>query len=587
MKDGIRGFQGFAALIAALAVAGFASSARAQKFSPVASKSILRAGTVNTVYRTFYEVLGKAGTGDHFGDAIAAGDFNGDGYEDLAVGVPDEDLLCNYYPSGYVPGPTADEGAVNVLYGSAGGLSAEGNQIWDLTTVRFSEGPNAGFSVRLIAGTSHPRFGKTLAVGDLNGDGYDDLAIGATWLQEWDVRRRVNGILTRVYDNFDGAVIVLFGSQAGLQSEARLLFALDVYYGCLGYSWSAGWGNFGNSLAIGDFDANGVDDLAVGAPFVSGCGHGGRVTVFTGIRGFGPHLYWQRTWQQGTYDGANGRIAGAVEVYDRFGTALAAGDFDSDGFEDLAIGVPGEGIGSVTNAGGVNLLYGSTYGLSAAGNQFWSQDSSGVAGVVERADGFGGALAVGDFDSDGRDDLAIGVPGEDVGSTYDAGAVNVLYGSASGLAASGDQIMTRDNPRLGLYVQTGDHYGAALAAGDFNCDGSDDLAVGVPDMWIGGAQRAGAVQVLRGSATGLFYSWIEPWHSVRAGMGSVFQPGAKFGSALAAGDFDGNCQSELAIGVPNHHVGGTVTAAGSVAVLAGRYWGLTRDREWNQNSTSR
>jgi len=100
-------------------------------------------------------------------------------------------------------------------------------------------------------------------------------------------------------------------------------------------------------------------------------------------------------------------------------------DFNGDGFGDLAVGVPGEDIGSISNAGGVNVLYGSSSGLAAAGNQFWSQNSKGVIGVAETGDAFGTVVATGDFNDDGYSDLAIGAPLESVGSATDAGGVNV------------------------------------------------------------------------------------------------------------------------------------------------------------------
>ena len=96
--------------------------------------------------------------------------------------------------------------------------------------------------------------------------------------------------------------------------------------------------------------------------------------------------------------------------------AARAQDFNGDGFADLAIGVPGESVGSVTGAGAVNVIYGSSIGLTATGNQFWTQDKLGIGNSAEPFDRFGDSLAWGDFNGDGFSDLAIGVPYEDVGS---------------------------------------------------------------------------------------------------------------------------------------------------------------------------
>ena len=168
-----------------------------------------------------------------------------------------------------------------------------------------------------------------------------------------------------------------------------------------------------------------------------------------------------------------------------FGDALATGDFNSDHFDDLAVGVPGED----SAAGAVNVLLGGPDGLSALGNQIWAQGSDGIAGEAKGGDFFGQALAAGYFNSDGFEDLAIGVSGEDKG-----GAVNVIYGDPGGLAALGNQIWNRDSD--GIAVVEGGSFGRALAAGNFNNDGFEDLAIGVP----GEMAKAGAVNVLYGAA---------------------------------------------------------------------------------------
>src|SRR5215217_7943591 len=98
-------------------------------------------------------------------------------------------------------------------------------------------------------------------------------------------------------------------------------------------------------------------------------------------------------------------------------------DFDNDGFDDLAVGVPREGVGTADLAGAVNILAGSPTGLSGAGSQQFVQGSGGVPDAAEPLDLFGNALAAGDFNNDGFIDLAIGVPGEDIGTIAEAGAV--------------------------------------------------------------------------------------------------------------------------------------------------------------------
>ena len=136
-----------------------------------------------------------------------------------------------------------------------------------------------------------------------------------------------------------------------------------------------------------------------------------------------------------------GWTGGTPQTFDLFAKALAAGDFNDDGYDDLAVGVPGEEV-NVANAGVVCVLYGSAAGLASAGQQWWSQNSVDVPGVAEAGDRLGESLATGDFDGDGFDDLAIGVPDEEVSGQRFAGAVNVLYGSSNGLSGSGSDRWT-------------------------------------------------------------------------------------------------------------------------------------------------
>src|SRR5919198_518120 len=126
-------------------------------------------------------------------------------------------------------------------------------------------------------------------------------------------------------------------------------------------------------------------------------------------------------------------LVGSVLVLPVFSPPAVAAprltDFNGDGFADLAVGVPGEDLAGNTFAGAVNVLYGSSTGLTATGNQFWTQDSTGVAGSAETRDDFGFSLAAANFGKSSQADLAVGVPGEDLAGNTFAGAVNVLYGS--------------------------------------------------------------------------------------------------------------------------------------------------------------
>src|SRR5688572_18794022 len=137
------------------------------------------------------------------------------------------------------------------------------------------------------------------------------------------------------------------------------------------------------------------------------------------------------------------------------------------------------------DAGAVTVLYGSPTGLQATGtggpdDQCWTQNSNGVIGDAEAFDRFSKFLASGDFNGDLLDDLAVGVPFENVGGIDGAGAVNVLYGSPTGLQATGtggpdDQFWNQDSTGVIGAAEAFDSFGNSLASGDFNGDLRDDL----------------------------------------------------------------------------------------------------------------
>ena len=422
-------------------------------------------------------VPGNAEVDDGFGFALATGDFNGDTFADLAVGAPGEGV-----------GTAGAAGAVNVLYGSATGLSGTGSQLF----TQVGGAAEAG-----------DEFGASLAAGDFNSDTFADLAAGAPR----------EGLLS---NNQHGAFSVLPGSANGLTGTGGQLFT----QGTPGVPGNFEVGDeFGSALASGDFNGDTFADVAAGTPFeeVGGAADAGAVNVLygsaTGLTGTGSQLFTQ--------------VGGAVEAGDEFGAALATGDFNSDTFADLAAGAPFENVGSTPDAGAVSVLPGSAGGLTVVGGQLFTQ----VGGAVEPVDGFGFALATGDFNSDTFADLAAGAPFERVGSTPDAGAVSVLPGSAGGLTVVGGQLFTP----VGA-VETGDVFGFALATGDFNSDTFADLAAGAPFENVGSTPDAGAVSVLPGSAGGLTVVGGQVFTQDSPGVPGSAQEFDIFGFTLATGD---------------------------------------------------
>jgi hypothetical protein len=318
---------------------------------------------------------------------------------------------------------------------------------------------------------------------------------------------------------------------------------------------------FGFSVASGDFDGDGIMDLAVGIPFDNN--ERGTVNVFRGSD-TGISESDVQKWTKG----ASG-IGGTDVPGDRFGYSLVAGDFNGDNVADLAIGVPGDNTAGV-HAGSSIVLYGSKgTGLVSFGSQLWSQGIGGVPGAAGAGDLFGASLAAGDFNGDNVADLAIGVPGDNTAGVH-AGSSIVLYGSkGTGLVSFGSQLWSRkSNSNLGNPAE-GDRFGQSLSAGDFDGNGYDDLAIGVPGANVGDTAGAGAVIVFYGTETGLSTLRNQLWDQNGLDNSGGAEAGDAFGSALAAGDFNGDGVADLAIGVPGEDIVAVVNA-GSVNVLYGR-----------------
>ncbi len=320
----------------------------------------------------------------------AAASDTRDPFADLVVGAPGENLYDSTFDY-------EDAGIVHVIYGFPYGLGAQDNETWD-QDMDFSQD-------KVEQGDG---FGHALASGDFNGDGRFDLAIGAPF----------EDIGTGPSEKRSaGAVHVIYGSSSGGFTSANNQFWHQNSTDVLGTAEE--FDNFGRELAVGNFNGDDYDDLAIGVPFEDfeygpTLENGGSVIVLYGSAG-GLHptaVLNNQMWHQDSDDGV--KIADDIEAYDVFGSALASGDFDNDDYDDLAVSAVGEDSFSKENIGVVHILYGTADGLTATRNQQWEQYDWGRGAESEDDDYFGKALAAGKFDGDPYDDLAIGVPDEDI-----------------------------------------------------------------------------------------------------------------------------------------------------------------------------
>ncbi len=482
--------------------------------------TIANAGSLNVIYgskttglsptaaradQTFSQdspnIEGAAEWGDYFGYSSTSGDFNGDWYTDLAIGVPREDI-----------GTVVDGGAVNVIYGSSSGLSAttqRTDQTWSKQSVNI-EGDIESCQF----------FGFSLANGDFNGDEIDDLAVGAP-SNLVDCGGDDNSLFFSDGVSGMSTVSIIYGSPSGLsatQIPDLLLtpqdFPIEGRSAGIGAAES-GLG-FGGSLAVGDFNNDAYDDLAIGFPGAfdpddESNEEAGAVEIIYGTsNGLSLNSVQHLTEDDIGFDST-------INV--DFGAVLASGDFDADSNDDLAIGAfkedAGFGTASATYGGNVYVIYGSPSGLDPLSAndppQIWNQNRPQVEGDVEEFDYFGYSLAVGRFDSDGYSDLAIGVPYEDLGSFENAGGVNVLYGSSGGLRAiiatdgtgRADQFWEQNSANVTDSAEMGDRMGLWVRSDDFNGDGKYDLAISAPNEDLGTVTDAGIVHIIYGSNGGL------------------------------------------------------------------------------------
>ncbi|MFT4541168.1 MAG: hypothetical protein ACI841_004418 [Planctomycetota bacterium] len=492
-----------------------------------------------------------SGASAQFGGSVScAGDVNGDGYDDLLVGAPT-------YDNGQL-----NEGAAHLFYGSANGLASI---------------PAWSFEANI----AEARLGTSVArAGDVNGDGYDDLIIGAPMIS--------------FGQNSEGAVFVFHGSATGPRNLPDSFSEGNQAFSMYGLSVSG----------AGDTNADGYDDVLIGAPFYDGGQlDEGRASLFLGSStGLGTSAAWT----------AEANFPGALVGH----SVTGVGDVNGDGYADVGFGAPNwsspqvnEGIAavylggpngpdsvptwsvesnatnatfgySIATAGDVNgdgyadvLVGAPQFPRATAGEGFFRLYLGSSAGLSpahefemfsDQVDSsFGCSVAsAGDVNGDGFGDVLVGARLFDDGQ-IDEGKVFLFFGRSRGLAASASLTLAID--------QEGAAFGTSVnGAGDVNGDGFSDVIIGAPDF-DGGQNDEGRAFVFHGSPSGM--SPVPDW------IGEANQELAGFGGAVdGAGDVNGDGYADVIISAPSYDSGHV--NEGKTFVYHGSSTGLLSTPEW-------
>ncbi|WP_078955855.1 FG-GAP-like repeat-containing protein [Streptomyces sp. NRRL B-1140] len=402
-------------------------------------------------------------------------DFNGDGYQDLAVAAS----------RGKVDGQ-AQAGYVAVVYGSAKGLDLTHKQVISQNTPGI---PGAA--------ETNDDYGDGLAAGDLDGDSYADLVVGAPGETVGEVA-------------YAGTLAVLWGGKQGLSGGTAVATGteedrVDPETPALGDFNGDGQLDLatGNRLLYGPFDRTKgaaksqtlaleseyfTDDVAAGD-----VDHDGITDLVALIHDRSDddmhdpdYKHRRAVFLRGTRDGlsAPAPVNNPDGTRMRGGESLGVGDVDKDGYADLVIGRPNDGYGEVDlddpllKGGQIGVVHGSAQGPDTSRTTIITQDTPGVPGSPEWSDGFGGSISVGDVNADGYADVSTGSASEDLGEVYAAGQVTLLRGGKKGLTGDGAYSISQNTENVPGTAEQNDFFGADTNLLDVNDDGRAELFAG-------------------------------------------------------------------------------------------------------------
>ena len=456
--------------------------------------------------------------------------------------------------------------AASVLGASLGLLSPGVHaQSADSLNVSDFRGIN-GFAINQAQiGAQPARLNSGLALGDINGDGYNDILIGAD---------RNLAPQTSV-DRDVGEAYVVFGSSDGFDSVIEIS---DLGSGTAGFVLAGVSGetdNTGNAVASGDINGDSIDDIIVSAPLASP--YGMAYVVFGQNEAFPDTLEFETLAASPSASGF--KIAGPPGGSTYFGRALGVGDIDGDGIDDVLAGSPSFSPSGYTSfkSGQASVVFGQNEAFPD------TMHTSGLDG----SDGFhffgtadyqlvGFSISSGDINGDGVEDLIVG--GRDESGSYyggeyyyaTRGRVYVLFGGNSFPGSI-------DSPEIGgnngFFVEADrlyDYIGASVSSADINGDGTDDIIAGssVSDTY---SSTPGAVYVIFGfddtSVSQFELSTLDGSNGFVLSQPETALGGIQLGSAVTTGDIDGDSRDEIIVAAPDANAFFSLNDKGAVYVF--------------------
>jgi len=501
---------------------------------------------------------------DYAGSAVAGvGDVNGDGIDDFIIGAHKLDA-----------GGLSFTGECYVVFGRATGFPP----IFPLAQLFPGAGGDGSNGFVLEAGREVS--GRSVdGAGDVNGDGIDDIIIGAPYLNA--VQQSVGGAYV-VFGRRDGfpAVLRLESLSPGGGGDGSEGFVIlgDNQYDNAGRS----------ARRAGDVNGDGMGDLVIGAPgaYANGNAIAGRTyVVFGRASGFPAAFDLQRLLPGNGGNGTVGFVVKGVDRSDYSGVpADGAGDVNGDGVDDLVIAAKGASPFGKTSAGQGYVLFGRTTAFPAVmdlKSLFSGGGGDGSRGfVLNGAHAFDASLGMsisgaGDLNDDGIGDVVIGFPGAKPHGKENAGRTFVVFGRSSLFPPTFElgrllEIAGGDGSEGFVLNGIDAHDGSGVAvtrAGDFNHDGIDDLVIGAPGASPGNRFAAGESYIVFGRATGFPATFelgrLTPGAGGDGSEGVVLRGANDFneaGHVNAAGDVNGDGIDDVLIGAPeadaHYHIAG-------------------------------